>query len=152
MSLITPPSFLIPQRVVTISIINNSNGYKALYSYTSPVSGQQYFRAPTCELTIDQPTYCLFVLDFDATQAGWTIQGTFPILNSPTLDSTPGPLNLSILTYDPYQPVPDPDQPLTIKYRKYRFFISYMNPALQVGFPEDPQEGNGPRAVVPPTP
>jgi hypothetical protein len=142
------PSPNTPQRVVTISIITVTNApfgqtkYQARYSYTSPLTGEQYLRAPVCDLTVSQPTYCLFVLDFDATAAGWTIEG-ITSASGPLIGSAFGPQNLSILTYDPH----------TKEHPKYSFFIVYRNPAADnQGFAEDPQEGNGPRTPGPTEP
>lgn len=168
---INPLSFPIPQRVVTISIITvvkpktlNVNGdvsYTALYSYTSPVTGLQYIRAPTCDLAVDQPTYCLFVLDFEATLAGWRIQKISPNCNSQSIENDLGPLNLSVMTYDPFNPPPPPAPsaspcpcpcpcPSPPPLPTYSFFIFYCNTMLtNADFNEDPQEGNGPRTPGP---
>lgn len=142
------PSPNTPQRVVTISIITVTNApfgqtkYQARYSYTSPLTGKQYLRASYCILAVEQPSYCLFVLDFDATAAGWTIEGLGPV-KGPLIGHAPGAQKLSILTYDPY----------VNPHAKYSFSIVYSNPAADnQGFAEDPQEGNGPRKPEPATP
>jgi hypothetical protein len=150
----TPLPANTPQRVVIISIITVTNTpsgqgeYHARYTHTSPVTGSQYLRAQSCDLWVSQPTCCLFVLDFDATAAGWTIQGITPSSSSPTptlIWHRLGAENLSILTYDPF------DQ---AGATQYAFSICYNNPAALnkgKGFCEDPQERNGPR-VDSPTP
>lgn len=126
-------SAAIPQRLITISLKLREKGMKAYYTYVSPVSGASYQDAPTCDLTVDQPTYCLFVLDFSTTASGWTIQNICADKSSPGMAFVRGPNNLSILTDDPA--FPD-----TV----YKFSICYWNPVTKEKYCEDPQEGNGP--------
>ena len=146
MNPIKRPKFPVPQRVVTISIKPNGKTYKALYSYTSPVTGLQYFRAPKCLLDVDQPTYCLFVLDFDATAAGWTITKIMTEPGALSIENDLGALNLSIMTFDPHNKPPLP--PLQhLPFIEYSFSIYYYNTTLKKEFHEDPQERNGPRAI-----
>jgi hypothetical protein len=123
-----------PQRTITISIIGTDKDAQVFYSYLSPVTGQSYINAPKCDLVVNQPVYCLFVLDYASTISGWTIVDTSPYGNSPPLAQTPGALNLSILTYDPHT-----------TDDIYRFYINYLNTVTGVPISIDPQEGNIPR-------
>lgn len=102
------------------------------YSYWSPVSGMSYTNAQQCDLKIDRPTYCLFVLDFQSSLAGWTITKTEPYGDSAKLAFVKGPNELSIQTYNPYKNVGD----------TYRYYIFYKNILTGEVFSEDPQEGN----------
>lgn len=126
-------SSAIPQRLVTIALKRREGRMKAEYTYVSPVSGRAFQDAPSCDLTVNQPTYCLFVLDFSTTASGWTIQNICADPTSPGIAFVRGPYNLSILTSDPA--FPD-----TV----YKFSICYENTVTKETYCEDPQEGNGP--------
>ncbi|MGJ9416289.1 hypothetical protein ACHAC9_00780 [Massilia sp. CMS3.1] len=127
-------SLTTPQRIITISIIGTGKDAQAFYSYLSPVTGQSYINAPLCDLLVNQPVYCLFVLDYASTMSGWTIVNTSPYGRSPELSQTPGALNLSVLTYNPHT-----------TEDKYQFYINYLNTITNVTIGIDPQEGNIPR-------
>lgn len=146
-------SLPIAQRTITITITRISNHrkheqeseiehggkhrhhYDVTYSYWSPITGLSYVNAQQCDLKIDRPTACLFVLDFQSTLAGWTMPNTTPHGDSAALVFVPGPNNQSLQTYNPYKTTSD----------VYRFFINYLNTANGDHFSEDPQEGNIPR-------
>lgn len=122
------------QRSITISIAGTDKHSTVSYTYWSPVTGHSFVNAPECNLKIIGPTYCLFLLDYQSTLAGWTIEGTKPYGDSPKLKAELGPADLSISTYNPY----DPDD------ADYRFYIKYKNTVTGAVFCEDPQEGNIP--------
>ena len=121
----------VPQVNVIISFTIDNN---VVYSYTRP-DGQKFTNSATCDLVIKQPTNCLFVLDYAATLAGWTIVG---IAANPAgtavLDATPGPGSLSLMTTDLYI-----DHTHT-----YNYFINYHNTVTNQNCRHDPQEGNEP--------
>jgi hypothetical protein len=123
-----------PQRTITISLLGTDQDTQAFYSYLSPVTGQSYIDAPLCDLLVNQPVYCLFVLDYASTMSGWTIVDTSPYGRSPALEQTPGALNLSVLTYNPHTTTDT-----------YRFYINYLNTITGTTVSIDPQEGNIPR-------
>lgn len=125
---------LIPQRVITISITGTDGNAQVTYTYVSPVTKQPYKNSPICDMVCNQPTYSLFVLDFDTCAAGWTITGTTPRSPTGELLSTPGPVNLSILTFNSY----------TFD-GTFNFYINYFNMLTQQRLSIDPQEGNIPR-------
>lgn len=127
----------VPQRVITISIIGTGEQADVYYTYLSPVSGLSYINCPVCDMVADQATNSLFVLDYIAAKNGWTITGTSPRKGSPTLETVPGALNLSIMTINPYN---DPDA-------VYRFYVHYLNTVTCAEMERDPQMGN----VQPPT-
>lgn len=123
----------IPQRSVTISINGTDKHSTVTYSYWSPVFGTTYVNAPTCDLTCNQATYCLYLLDFAASQNGWTIVKTSPHQDSGLLCQVAGSNNLSIMTFNPYT-----------SEGNYRFYIHYQNMATGAKISFDPQEGNIP--------
>lgn len=122
-----------PQRSITLSLSGTGKDAQATYSYWSPVYGTTHVNAPVCELSCNQATYCLYLLDYAATQNGWTIVKTSPREGSGALCQVPGAFNLSILTYNPY----------TVD-ATYRFYIHYLNTMTGVSIAIDPQEGNIP--------
>ncbi|MET0320147.1 MAG: hypothetical protein ABW069_05440 [Duganella sp.] len=123
-----------PQRTVTISISGTGADAKATYSYVSPVTGAPHVNATVCDLECHQASYCLYILDFASTQAGWTLTGTSPNGGHTGMTSVPGALNLSLLTFDPYT-----------CYSTYRFYLHYLNTLTGAKVEIDPQEGNVPR-------
>lgn len=124
-----------PQRTVTISFIGTEADLQLGYSYWSPISGQSFLNAPVCDLSINRPTYCLFMLDYESALKGWTIIGIESHGVSATIASTLGAYGLSIATFDPYQTSSD----------RYQFSIHYKNTVTGVEKKFDPQEGNIPR-------
>lgn len=125
-----------PQRTITISILGTDGEAQVLYSYWSPISGLTYQNSPVCDIKCDQPTDCLFVLDFEATRRGWTIVNTTPRDKSAALEQVPGAKHLSILTINPYTSLDT-----------YNFYIHYRNSVTGAKLAVDPQEGN-----IPPRP
>jgi hypothetical protein len=123
-----------PQRTISVTIIGTDKEAQVVYSYLSPVSGLSYINSPLCDLVVNQPVYCLFVLDYASTMNGWTICDTSPYGDSPPLAQTAGALNLSILTYNPHT-----------TEDTYRFYINYRNTITGAKIAIDPQEGNIPR-------
>jgi len=126
-------SAAIPQRIVSIALRPHNNHTKAFYTYVSPVTGLSYQNALKCDLKVDQPTYCLFVLDFPTTADGWTILNIVATPKSSGLAFIHGPFDLSILTSDPF-----------LADTVYNFTICYKNSRTGDIYSEDPQEGNGP--------
>lgn len=124
----------VPQRTISISITGTDKDAQVRYSYWSPVTGESFLNAPICDLSCNQPTYCLYVLDFMATQNGWSITGTSPNGDSPVLTQVPGAYHLSVLTFNPHT-----------TDTQYRFFINYHNSLTGVDIQFDPQETNIPR-------
>jgi hypothetical protein len=123
-----------PQRTLSITVIGTDKEAQVVYSYLSPVTGLSYINSPTCDLLVNQPVYCLFVLDYASTMNGWTIFDITPYGRSPELSQTPGALHLSILTYNPHT-----------TEDKYQFYINYHNTVTGAKISIDPQEGNIPR-------
>jgi len=121
-----------PQRVITVSIIGTGEDADVYYSYLSPVSGLSYTYCPVCDIVADQAINSLFVLDYFATQNGWTIAGSSPKEGSPSLESVQGALNLSMMTINPYS------SPEAV----YKFFIHYVNTVTGDEMERDPQIGN----------
>lgn len=126
-------SLTIPQRTITISINGADQNARVTYTYLSPISGASFTNAPNCDLSCNQPTYCLYLLDFTASQNGWTIVKTSPNQDSGALSQVPGPFNLSLLTFNPYTATDT-----------YRFYIHYLNMMTGAKICFDPQEGNIP--------
>lgn len=123
-----------PQRTITISLSGTGEDATATYSYVSPVTGSTFLNAPVCDLKCQQASYCLYILDFASTKAGWTLTGTAPNGGATGMTSVPGALNLSLLTFDPYT-----------CYSTYRFYLRYLNTLTGAEIEIDPQEGNVPR-------
>lgn len=121
-----------PQRFISISIYGVHKNGRVFYSYTSPVSGIVVNNSPKCEISVDQPTYSLFLLDFSASMNGWTISGITPRAPSEPLETMEGPQGLSIMTINRYS------SPTAI----YAFYIHYRNTITGEEFKADPQEGN----------
>lgn len=120
----------IPQRVITVTIIGNDKDAQVQYSYLSPINGQLFTNAPTCDLKVDRAVYSLFVLDYASTLNGWSISETSPYEASPALSQVAGAFHLSLLTFNPY----------TTEHT-YRFYIHYRN-KNGIYIKRDPQEGN----------
>jgi hypothetical protein len=129
------------QRVIVISISTNrlpvapDKPFKCRYSYLSPVTGLVHMADPKCDLLVNEPTNCLFVLDFLTAKDGWKIDSISSTPSSTLLESIAGPLNQSILVINPY--INDPTG-------QYHYYIHYNRPDDNQFFKEDPQEGNGP--------
>jgi hypothetical protein len=130
-------NYPIAQRFITISIDGVQDSGRAFYSYTSPIFGTSYVRSPKCDISIDQPTYTLFLLDFASTMNGWAITGISPKETYPSMETQLGPMGLSIMTINPY------DSPTTV----YKYYIHYRNSISGAKIKIDPQEGN----IPPPT-
>lgn len=122
----------VPQRVITISIIGTGEQAEVYYTYLSPVTGLSYINCPVCDMIADQATNTLFVLDYISTKNGWTITGTSPRRGSPTLESVPGALQLSVMTINPYSSLDV----------IYKFYIHYLNTVTDAEMERDPQMGN----------
>ncbi|MGK5066458.1 hypothetical protein D3C81_138250 [compost metagenome] len=125
--------FATPQRTITISILGTDHNAQALYSFWSPLSGLSYQNSPSCDINCNQPTDCLFILDFEATRHGWTIVNTTPKGSSPVLEQVPGARHLSVMTINPYTSLDT-----------YNFYINYRNTITGAELAIDPQEGNIP--------
>jgi hypothetical protein len=123
----------VPQRVITISIVGNEKNANVSYSYLSPVTGLSYINSPTCDILVDRPIYTLYLLDYSASLNGWTITGTSPYEDSPTLETVDGALQLSLMTINPGEAHSD-----------YRYYIHYLNTRTDVEIKRDPQELNIP--------
>lgn len=123
----------IPQRTVSLSIITSSGSPKVYYTYVNPITKKQFKDVPTCDLVVNQPVYTLFYLDYESTDAGWTISDIKPAGDSAPIAWKLGPHELSATT----------DYPFHAPSKTYRFYICYQN-AKGPSFCEDPQEGNGP--------
>lgn len=132
----TLPSLARPvaQRVVSVSLRDLGNITAAFYTYVSPLTGLSYTNAPVCDISVDQPTLTLFVLDFASTLDGWYITGAkLPPGN--VFSAVQGPGNLSIQIFNPYFD----------SSSKFSFTINYANELKDRKVPIDPQEGNIPR-------
>ena len=137
----TIPSLARPvaQRVVSVSLRDIGDTTAAFYTYVSPLSGLNYTDAPVCDISIDQPTLTLFVLDFASTLDGWYITGaTLP--PGGVFSAQQGPESLSIQIYNPYLD----------NSSKSSFTINYANDRKDRKLPIDPQEGNIPRVYPEP--
>jgi hypothetical protein len=124
----------VAQRVVSVSLRDFGDVTAAFYTYVSPLTGLSYTNAPTCDISIDQPTLTLFVLDFASTLDGWYITGA-SLPPGDVFSSLQGPGNLSIQIFNPY---------LDSSSRS-NFTINYVNERKDRKVPIDPQEGNIPR-------
>ena len=133
----------VSQRTITITITpiaaafddKKQPKFDVTYSYWSPVTGLHYTNAQLCDLKIDRPTRCLYVIDFQSSQAGWTVVDTTPNGDSRPLAFLNGPHNQSLQNVDPYLSPRD----------VYNYFLNYENTVTGDTFSEDPQEGNIPR-------
>jgi hypothetical protein len=123
----------IPQRSITISINGTDNNASVTYTYWSPVYGTNYVNSPSCDLSCNQPTFCLYLLDFTTSQNGWTIVKSSPHQDSGSLNQVIGPNNLSLQTFNSYTALDT-----------YRFYIHYYNMVTKARICFDPQEGNIP--------
>lgn len=125
----------IPQRVITISLKQINNELRAFYTFLSPLTGNMFIDAPSCDIECNQPTNTLFVLDFASSAAGWTIVDTSRKEPSLPLPHKSGPSDQSVQVYNPH--IDDTT--------KYSFYINYKNTVTGETKPIDPQEGNIPR-------
>jgi len=123
-----------PQRTITVSISGVEPNARVFYSYTSPIFGTTYLNAPTCDISIDQPTYTMYVLDFGSCMSGWTITGILPRHDANPLDTVLAENKLSITTFNPYDP----------EYPDHAYYIEYYNTITDKGMMHDPQENNVP--------
>lgn len=123
-----------PQRIITISIAGVKKQSRVFYSYVSPIYGSVYMNAPQCDISVDQPTYTMFVLDFAASMNGWTFKGIEPRNDPKHLKVVLAENKLSITTYNPY----DADYP------NHKYYIVYHNLITNAEVKFDPQEGNVP--------
>lgn len=123
-----------PQRIITISISGIESSARVFYSYTSPIYGNTYLNAPTCDISIDQPTYTMFVLDFAATMNGWVFTGILPRHDANPLPTVLAENKLSITTFNPYDP----------EFRDHAYYIEYHNTLTDKDMKHDPQENNVP--------
>lgn len=122
----------VPQRFISISIDGVQNNGRIFYSYTSPIFGITLINSPICDISVDQPTYSLYLLDFPSTMNGWVITGLTPKGDSPALTTEMGPQGLSIMTINPC----DPATPT------HQYYIHYRNSITGAEIKKDPQEGN----------
>jgi hypothetical protein len=124
-----------PQRTVAISLSGRmAEDTTVTYSYWSPNDGYTRTGSSSCDLYHKTTTNTLFVLDFASTQNGWTITGTVPKpFGSPSLKTTLGPANTSIMTHFKDK-TPDDES--------FRFYILYTNTLTGADVRFDPQEEN----------
>ena len=127
----------IPQRTISLSVAGIDELAEVRYTYWSPVTGEHHVGVPVCDLLVDRPIYSLFTLDYQSSLNGWTITGTRPNTRSRTLQSTPGPYNLSVLTSNKDEYIGD----------VFRFYIDYLNTITGATISIDPQEGNVPGRI-----
>lgn len=125
-----------PQRTVTISLSSrHAEEAQVSYSYWSPNDGFNRTASPTCDLYSRQASNTLFVLDYQATQNGWTMTGTAPNpAHAPSLACVVGPENTSLMTR-----FPDLNHE-----QEFKFYIIYRNVLNDQTLWVDPQEGNIP--------
>lgn len=124
----------VPQRVITVSIFGVEKNARVFYSYSSPISGNTYVNAPTCEIKIDQPTHTMYVLDFAASMNGWTFSKIVPRNDPKPLVPVLATNKLSISTLNPYE----------ADYPDHAYYIEYYNTITHATMPHDPQENNVP--------
>lgn len=126
-----------PQRTVTISLSSrHAEEAQVSYSYWSPNDGITRTATPICDLYSRQASNTLFVLDYQATQNGWTMIGTSPNpAGAPSLAYKMGPENTSLMTQ-----FPDLSHE-----EQFNFYIIYHNVLNGQTLQVDPQEGNIPR-------
>jgi hypothetical protein len=120
-----------PQRIITISINGTGELADVYYTYASPVTGLSYINCPVCDMVADRAINSLFALDYFSSQNGWTITGVSPRGSSPAMEAVPGPLQLSVMTVNPYT-----------NLDVYNFFIHYQNTVSGAVMQRDPQMGN----------
>lgn len=123
------------QRRIVVSIFGIESDANASYTYTEPVSGEEFVQSDTCNLKINRPTVCLFVLDDEASVNGWTIsrisakpEGVEP------LPYENGPFRLSLATYNDH----------SNHSEVFNYYIHFFNTVTEAKFKEDPQEENIP--------
>jgi len=124
----------VPQRLIIISIEGVQSNVRVFYSYVSPIYGTTFIHSPTCDILINQPTNTLYLLDFATTANGWTITSITPRAPSEPLETMEGPLGLSIMTINRYDP----------PAATYNFYINYRNSITNQEISIDPQQGNIP--------
>lgn len=124
----------VPQRIITISISGIEKNARVFYSYTSPIYGIAFVNVPTCDISIDQPTYTMFVLDFASSMNGWTFKGILPRHDANPLSTIIGENKLSLTTFNPYDP----------EYPDHAYYIEYYNTITEKEMKHDPQENNVP--------
>jgi len=122
----------VPQRLVTISIVGVLQDARVFYSYTSPIYGATFIDSPNCDISIDQPTHTLFVLDFAASMNGWEFVEILPNTDPSPLGWKLGLKGLSIMTTNNYDPL----------YPHHSYYIKYKNSITGKEMQHDPQEGN----------
>lgn len=124
----------VPQRIITISISGVGTTARVFYSYTSPIYGITFLNVPTCDISIDQPTYTMFVLDFASSMNGWVFKGVLPRHDANPLPTVLAENTLSLTTFNPYDP----------EYPDHSYYIEYYNTVTEKGMKRDPQELNVP--------
>jgi len=125
---------VVPQRVITVSVVGIEHDAHVFYSYTSPVTGKTFFNVPVCDISIDQETYTMYVLDFAASMNGWTFTGMEPRDDVRPLIPVLAANSLSITTLNPY----DRDFP------RHAYYLEYCNTLTGKKMKHDPQENNVP--------
>ncbi|WP_426161790.1 hypothetical protein [Pseudoduganella sp. R-34] len=124
------------QRRIVVSIFGIESDANATYTYIEPVTGESFVQSDTCNMKINRPSVCLFVLDDDASISGWTIKEiTAKPAGAPLLPSAKGPFGLSLATYNDHS-----DDTAVFNY-----YIHFYNTVTEATFKEDPQEENIPR-------
>lgn len=123
------------QRRIVVSIFGIENDANAMYTYIEPVSGTFHEKSDRCDMQINRPTVCNFVLDDDASVNGWTITKISPKFEGTRpLPYENGPYGLSLATYNEHK------DHSTV----YNYYIHFFNTVTEARFSEDPQEANIP--------
>lgn len=123
------------QRRIVVSIFGIESDANATYTYIEPVTGESFVQSDTCNLKINRPSVCLFVLDDEASINGWTISKiTAKPDDAPLLPNEKGPYSLSLATYNDHGDHSE----------VFNYYIHFYNTVTEAKFKEDPQEENIP--------